>query len=131
MADNSKRIYTDIDAAFQAHPTTGDITIRSNDRAIKFAVRSLVMTQHYERLFHGEIGTPIRALLFENMDDMSIILIREAISDVITNYEPRVTVIDIIVKPDYDKNRINIDIIYRIKTSNVLSNVNVTLDRSR
>ena len=125
------RVFTDIDAAFLAHPTTGDVTIRTNDRAIKFAVKSLVMTEHYERLFHGEIGTPVRKFLFEQIDDINIIIIREAIADVIHNYEPRVTVMDIIINENRDSNSLSIDIVYKIKNSNSISNVNVTLDRSR
>ena len=89
------------------------------------------MTDNYERLFHSEIGTPVRRLLFDNIDDMSIILVREAVSDVITNYEPRVTVLAVNVAPVYDDNRLNIDIVYLIKNSNITSNVSVTLDRSR
>ena len=131
MATKSTRVYSDIDAAFLAHPTTGDATIKTNDRAIKFAIKALVMTDNYERLFHSEIGTPVRRLLFDNIDDMSIILVREAVSDVITNYEPRVTVLEVNVTPVYDDNRLNIDIVYLIKNSNITSNVAVTLDRSR
>lgn len=131
MATKPKRVWTDLDAAFLAHPTTGDVTIRGDDRAIKFAVKALVMTQHYERLFHGEIGTPLKTLLFENFDDLTTILIKESILDILGNYEPRITVTDVVVKPDFDKHTINIDIIYKIKNSNALSNVSVTLDRSR
>jgi phage baseplate assembly protein W len=128
---SKKRVWTDIDAAFLRHPTTGDVTIKSDDRAIKFAVKSLVMTEHYERLFHGEIGTPVRRFLFEQIDDINIIIVREAIADVINNYEPRVTVLDVIVNEDRNSNSLRIDIVYRIKNSNTVSNVNVTLDRSR
>jgi phage baseplate assembly protein W len=125
------RIFTDIDALFQAHPTTGDVTIKTNERAIKFAVKSLVLTNNYERLFHGEIGTPLKNLLFEQFDDMSIILIREAILNVLNNYEPRITVLDVVINPKYDLNSINIDIIYKIKATGATSNASVTLDRIR
>ena len=131
MTTKPKRVWVDIDAAFLKHPSTNDLTIKSDDRAIKFAIKSLVMTEHYERLFHGEIGTPVRKFLFENISDVNLIIIREAISDVITNYEPRVTVLDVIVNPDEDNNSIKIDIIYKIKNSNAISNVSVALDRTR
>jgi phage baseplate assembly protein W len=131
MSTKPRRIWTDIDALFLRHPTTNDLTIKSDDRAIKFAVKSLVMTTNYERLFHGEIGTPIKRFLFEQLDDINIIIIREAIADVINNYEPRVTVIDVIVNPDEDNNKVSINIVYRIKNSNSTSSVSITLDRSR
>ncbi len=130
MATNT-RIFTDLDAIFQSHPTTGDVTIKTNDRAIKFAIKSLVMTDNFERLFHGEIGTPIRKLLFEQFDDMTVILIRESVLNALTNYEPRIIVRDIIVNEDRDRNAININIVYTIKVTNTESNTNVTLSRSR
>jgi phage baseplate assembly protein W len=125
------RIFTDLDALFQAHPTTGDVTIRGNDRAIKFAVKSLVLTSNYERLFHGEIGTPIRKLLFEQFDDITVILIRESVVNVLFNYEPRILVQDVVIVDDRDKNAINISIIYTIRATNTVSSTSVTLSRTR
>jgi phage baseplate assembly protein W len=125
------RIFTDIDAAFQAHPTTGDLTVRTNERAIKFAVKSLVMTQHYERLFHSEIGTPVKRMLFENFDDMSLMMLREGIADVITNFEPRVTVIDVAVEDSRDNNALFIKIAFKIKNTETPLDVSLTLERSR
>ena len=41
--------YTDIDAIFAANPITGDLVVRKDERAIKFALKSLVLTNMYER----------------------------------------------------------------------------------
>ena len=112
-------------------PTTGDLTVRTNERAIKFAVKSLVLTQHYERLFHSEIGSPVKRMLFENFDDMTVIMLREGIADVINNFEPRVTVIDVLVKDARDSHAIFITIIFKIKNTETPLDVQLTLERSR
>ena len=125
------RIFTDIDPSFEPHPTTGDLLIRSNERAIKFAVKSLVMTGNYERPFHSEIGTPIKRLLFENFDDMTTILIKESVADVITKYEPRVTVMSVDVQERRDNNGVAITITFKIKNTETPLTVDVILERTR
>jgi phage baseplate assembly protein W len=125
------RKFTDIDAAFLPHPVTGDLFIKVDDRAIKFAVKSLVLTSNYERLFHSEIGTPVKRLLFDNMDDMFIISMTESITQVITNYEPRVDVLAVDVEPRPDNNSVYISITFRIKNTETPLNVGVTLERTR
>ena len=125
------RTFIDFDPTFEAHPTTGDLLIRTDERAIKFAVKSLVMTQNFERPFHPELGTPIYRLLFDNFDDMFVITLRQAVTDVISIYEPRVTVMDVTVVPSYDNNSVSISIQFKIKNTERPLNVDVTLERTR
>jgi phage baseplate assembly protein W len=125
------RTFTDIDALFEANPNTGDVSVRTNDRAIKFAVRSLVMTSYYERLFHPEIGTPVKRLLFDNMDDMFVLTMTESITQVLTNYEPRIDVLNVDVAPVPDNNRVYITVVFRIKNTEKPLEVGITLERVR
>ena len=131
MIPKTTRIFTDIDPLFEPHPATGDLLIRSNERAIKFAVKSLVLTSNHERLFHSEIGTPIKRLLFENFDDMTTILIKESVADIITKYEPRVTVLSVGVQELRDNNTLNINILFKIKNTETPLSVDVILERTR
>ena len=52
--------------------------------------------------------------LFENVDEISASVIRDEIQNSITNYEPRVELIDVQTKPDYDNGEFNVTIVYRI-----------------
>ncbi len=125
------RTFVDFDASFQAHPTTGDLLIRTDDRAIQFAVRSLILTHYYERPFQSEIGSPIKQLLFSNFGiDFSIIL-KRAISDVINNHEPRVDLLDVTVDEAPDNNRVYVAIIFKIKNTEKPLSVDLTLTRTR
>lgn len=125
------RTFIDLDAAFQPHPTTGDIGIRTDERAIKFAVKSLILTNHYERLFHSEIGSPINQLLFENFGVNFSVILRQAIVDVITNHEPRVDVMDVVIDEAPDNNRVYITIVFKIKNTEKPIDVSITLTRTR
>lgn len=127
----STRIFTDIDATFVAHPTTGDLLIKTDERAIKFAVKSLVLTNNYERLFHSEIGTPIKKLLFDNMDDLFVISLTESISQILTNYEPRIDLLNVLVIPRPDNSSVYVTVKFRIKNTERPLEVGVTLERVR
>lgn len=123
--------YTDIDAIFSAHPITGDVLTRKNERAIKFAVKALVLTNAYERPFHSEISSPVRGLLFSNFGDNFEIVLREAISQLITNFEPRVDLTNVDVRPSHDNNSVYILITFMIKNTLQQAEVGITLERTR
>lgn len=123
--------YVDIDALFSAHPVTGDVITRKDDRAIKFAIKALVLTNVYERPFHSEISSPVRGLMFQNFGDSFEIVMREAISQLITNFEPRVTLMDVVVNPSHDNNSVYIKISFLIKNTTRLADVGVMLERTR
>lgn len=123
--------FIDLDPNFSAHPETGDINVRTNERAIKFAVKALVLTNHFERPFRSEIGSPVRQLLFDLMGPNFNIMVKKVITDVITNHEPRVDVLDVVVNSRPDANSVSITIIFRIKNTTKPLDVNIILERTR
>jgi phage baseplate assembly protein W len=125
------RTFVDIDASFTPNPVTGDLAVRVDDQAIKFAVRSLIMTNYYERPFHSNIGSPVNSLMFENMGPNFKIILKQSIVDTINNFEPRVDVLDVIVDDSPDNNRVYITIIFKIKNTERPIEVGLTLTRTR
>ena len=63
----SSKIYQDLDLDFQINSATKDIQKLTDVESVKRAVRNLINTNHYERPFHPEIGSNLRAMLFENI----------------------------------------------------------------
>lgn len=106
--------FKDLSMSFQVNPLNYDLIALKNESAIARSVRNLVLTQPGERFFNENLGSAISASLFENMDDMSASVIRDEIRSTITNYEPRVQLIDVIVSPNYDNNEFNVTIQYKI-----------------
>jgi phage baseplate assembly protein W len=123
--------FTDFDILFTKSPVTGDVPIKVDVEAIKFAVKSLVLTNHFERPFHSEIGSSIRGMLFENMTPMTAIIIQESISLLLDNYEPRITVIDIAVTAIPDNNYLYVTIKFIVKQTQQQLSIGVALERSR
>lgn len=96
--------FSDLDLDFFAHPITKDVVRRKGLDAIARSIRNLVFLNFYDKPFQHEIGSNARKLLFENLNVMTANMLRDAIIQVIQNYEPRADVIDVIVKADLDNN---------------------------
>src|SRR6185312_12306460 len=71
-------------------------------QAVVQSLMNLVQLNHYEVPFHPEIGGNVRKLLFENVDPITANLLSEEIKNVISNFEPRVQVIAVLVEATED-----------------------------
>ena len=123
--------YSDIDALFLANPNTGDLSIKTDDTAIKFSVKNLVLTKNFERPFDSSIGSQIHGMLFEQMDAGTIVVLKKEIENTLSNHEPRIELINIDIEPDDENNELNVSISFRIKNTSKPLNVSIVLDRTR
>lgn len=101
--------FCDLDLNFTAHPTTGDVMKVRGVEAIKRSVRNLILSNFYERPFRHYIGSNAQKLLFENMNQFTATFLKDAIKEVIENFEPRVKFVDpgngdIVVQAHPDRN---------------------------
>ena len=83
----SKRIYKDLNLNFTANPVTGDVATITDVNAVKRSVRNLLLTNHYDRPFHPEIGSNIPYLLFENFGPITGNQLARQIEEMITNFD--------------------------------------------
>ena len=106
--------FKDISGSFQSHPLTNDLIATKNASAISRSVRNIVLTSPGEKFFDPDFGSRISDSLFENMDDIAALTIKDEIDNSIRQYEPRVILDDVIVSPDFDNNTFDVLIVYRI-----------------
>lgn len=130
MARNT-RIFSDIDLNFTAHPVTKDIARRYDENAVKASVKNLIMTSNYERPFHSELGSQVRALLFEPVTPMTRALLERTIEDLITNFEPRVDLIDVRVGVSEDNNSVYVTVEFKIVNTERPLTLDLVLERTR
>ena len=64
LSERNSRQYTDLDLFFSKVSSTKDVNTMKNVAAVKRSVRNLVLTNHYEKPFHPEIGSGVRGILF-------------------------------------------------------------------
>ena len=100
----SSRIYKDLNLGFQQNTATKDIQKLTDVEAVKRSVRNLINTNHYEKPFHPEIGSNLRAMLFENMTPTMNHVISKNIEMLIKNYEPRCRLVQVFTRPMFDRN---------------------------
>ena len=111
--------FKDVSMSFQANPLNGDLIGLKNENAIARALRNIVFTLPGEKFFNENFGSQISASLFENVDDISAISIRDEIEQAIINYEPRVDLQKVEVFPNLDDNAFDVIITYIIVGANV------------
>ena len=93
------KIYSDIDLSFSANPITGDISRKYDVNAVKQSLKTLILTQYYERPFQPKLGSPVYGLLFENIDMITANTLKLQIELMINKYEPRVRSQEVTVEP--------------------------------
>jgi phage baseplate assembly protein W len=123
--------YSDLDLDFLAHPTTKDVVKKTGTDAIKRSVRNLILTNYYEKPFRPGIGSNALKLLFENMTPLTSNFLKDAIFEVIRNYEPRVHVLDVRVGMDFDNNGYNVVIDFVVLNRNLPVTISLFLERIR
>jgi len=123
--------YVDIDFDFQAHPVSGDLVLKKNEEAIKKSVKSLILTNKYERPFQPSINGRVRQLLFENMTPVTGVNLRSNIEDVLQQHEPRIDVLVVNVNQNEDMNSIEVTIEFAIKNQPDIVTLTTVLERNR
>ena len=93
--DRNARQYTDLDLFFGRKSVSKDINKVTDVQAVKRSIRNLVLTNHYEKPFHPEIGSGVRDMLFELMTPLTAHILTRKIEDVIENFEPRARLISV------------------------------------
>ena len=104
------RQYKDLDLFFDKKNVSKDITKITDIAAVKRSIRNLVLTNHYEKPFHPEIGSGVRDMLFEPMSALTAHVLTRKIEDVIENFEPRAKIIGVSAQPNLDRNEYRVTI---------------------
>ena len=113
-AQRVSKSFKDLSMSFKFNPLSGDLIALKNENAIARAVRNIVLTTPGEKLFDPDFGSSVSEILFENVDDITAVSIRDEIRSSLRNYEPRVELIDVNVDPNFDENQFDVLIKYRI-----------------
>jgi phage baseplate assembly protein W len=127
----SSRVYKDLDLNFIPHPVKKDVNKKVGVNAIMQSLTNLILLNHYEKPFHPEIGSNVRKMLFEPIDPVVAQILAKEITDVITNFEPRVDLQNVYVVENTDGN--GFDVTIEFFMSNVAEPITVTffLERLR
>ena len=108
------RGFKDVSMSFKVNPLNNDLVALKNATAISRSVRNIVFTTPGEKFFQPTFGSRVSQMLFENMDEITSLSIRDEIENSIRRFEPRVDLKSVQVNPDFDGNQYDVVITYQI-----------------
>ena len=100
----SARIFKDLNLDFQQNSATKDIQKITDVESVKRSVRNLINTNHYEKPFRPQVGSNLRAMLFELISPQMNHAISKEIDLLIRTYEPRCRLVEVSSNPQIDRN---------------------------
>ena len=106
--------FKDLSMTFKRNPLNRALIVLKNENAIARSIRNIVFTLPGEKFFNENYGSRVSKLLFENLDSITASEIEDEIRQSIVNYEPRVSIVQLSVTPNYDEGEFDTVIVYQI-----------------
>lgn len=126
-----KDFYSDVFTNFVIHPNKRDLVLLKEEESIKRSLKNIIFTSRTERFFNNDFGCNINKYLFELMTQDTLISIKQEIESAITNFEPRVNLIDVNVSFNEDYNSVFVGILFSIVNKSEPIQFTLRLERVR
>ena len=110
------RTYKDIALSMFANPMSGDMGKKTGADAVKQAILSILKTNFNERLFQPEFESNILALLFEQMNPITVERIKSEVKEAVARHEPRAQVIGVNVESQEEQNRYLVSVVFNVSS---------------
>ena len=114
MALNPSRSYRDLSYTFKINPLRKDLNILKDENAIKRSLLNLFSYRRGEKFFNSSFGSGIPDLLFEPFDFATAGSLKNEVSLLISQYEPRVNLLEVIVDLNEAEYTYDVEIVYTI-----------------
>tara|TARA_R100001079_G_scaffold105775_1_gene73347 strand:+ start:385 stop:783 length:399 start_codon:yes stop_codon:yes gene_type:complete len=124
-------LYKDFDLSFRAHPKTGKLLLKKNNDSVKQGVKSLVLTNKFERPYRPDFGCDIRKRLFDLIEASTESEIESDIAFAFANYMPRADLLGVSAIADPDRNAVRVNVIFRPINSTEPVETTLILERVR
>lgn len=124
-------VFTDLDAEMLLNPKTSDLLTVQNSKAIRRSILNLLSTAYGERLFQPNIGCSLRSLLFEPIDPVTTLELRDRIIRTLRNHEPRIGSLRVDVRSNPDDNSYVVDVEFGVRATGEKDKIKTVLERIR
>jgi uncharacterized protein len=105
--------------AAEAHPA-----LVAHEQDIQEAIRIILGTNRNERVMRPDFGAGLQDFVFEPVNTATLALVKKRVEEALIDWEPRIDVVEVNVPTDKnERNRINIDVSYRVRATNTLTNL--------
>ena len=106
--------FKDLSLSFAKNKVTEDLLVKKEDAAVKQAVLNILLTNKGERVYDAQYGSNVRTYLFEPLDFGTAGSIKDEIVRTLKTYEPRVSIQECIVEPNFDSNGFEVRLDFKV-----------------
>lgn len=106
--------FKDLSLSFAKNKVTEDLLVKKEDAAVKQAVLNILLTNKGERVYDAQYGSNVRTYLFEPLDFGTAGSIKDEIVRTLKRYEPRVTIQECLVEPNFDSNGFDVRLDFKV-----------------
>lgn len=101
---------------------TGKIEESSYEESIRESIYLIVMTKKGERIMRPDFGCDIHQYMFEPINSTMLTLVRCAVKEALTRWEPRIEDIEVeTLTSQEEENKLQLVIHYRIKATRIVA----------
>jgi len=120
--------WSDFDLSFFARTSSdGDVFKKTDAASVKQALKTLLLTNRFEKPYRPAFGGDLSGLLFEMADENTGEEIATRIKTAVQRYEPRVKIINLKVTARPDRYTVNVLIEFRIVNTGVVDVLKLVL----
>lgn len=124
-------LYKDLDLSLTAHPITLDITPKLNQEAVKRSIQQLIRWKPWTVPFNPKSDNFLSSSLFDNIDAVTALDIKDRLKWLIETYEPRCKVNSIRVLMNLTENGFDVEVNYSISSLSVEDTLKILLTEIR
>ena len=121
---------TDLNLSFEINSNTGDLNKLQTDAVIRRSLDTILTTGMMEKPFREDFGSDVAIRLFEVAGSRDIPAIRSQIRNSIEKNEPRIKLIDLVIKFNPNHHRLELTISYMIKKTSEIDEIQTMLSLS-
>jgi len=120
--------WSDFDLSFFARTSSdGDVFKKTDAASVKQSLKTLLLTNRFEKPYRPAFGGDLSGLLFEMADENTGEEIATRIKTAVQRYEPRVKIINLKVTARPDRYTVNVLIEFRIVNTGVVDVLKLVL----
>jgi phage baseplate assembly protein W len=123
--------FTDFPNNFIKHPITNELVLLKNEDSVRQAFKNLILTNIGEKFFNPYFGSNVNKALFDNFGPWVVEDIRRYVLHAASQFEPRVTILDLQILNDNDRNGMSINIVFSVINTPDPINLSIFLKRVR
>lgn len=126
---NENIYYIDISKIGKDFTGKKDVALLTNERAVSESIKNLIGTKPGQRIMNPEFGINVEQFLFQPIDDLSALEIRQEIEYGLEQFEPRLETFKVEVIPVEDENMYIVNLSFTIKVLKTTQEIQITLNK--